>query len=54
MTKDQKALILFQLENIIDLGQDITPEKQMFLINKVKDYVESITTGKKNKDVPNA
>lgn len=47
MTKDQKALILFQLDNLIDLNADISPEKSASLIAKVRDYVEGLQTGGK-------
>jgi len=49
MTKDQKALILFQLDNLIDLNADISPEKSASLIAKVRDYVDGLQTGGKRK-----
>lgn len=47
MTKDQKALLIFQLDNIIDLGEDITPEKRTELMGKLRNYVDDLQTGKR-------
>ena len=55
MTKDQKALLLFQLDNIIDLGDAITDEKRTELTGKLRNYVEDLQTGKrKTKEQPPA
>lgn len=45
MTKDQKALILFQLDNIIDLSPDLKPEKVTELLEKVRACVDELKTG---------
>ena len=49
MTKDQKGLLIFQLDNIIDLaeGNSITPEKQLDLVRRCRTYCDTLTTGKK-------
>lgn len=49
MTKDQKSLLEFQLDNIIDLADSITPEKQIDLIKRIRAYVDTLSTGKKKK-----
>lgn len=52
MTRDQKALLLFQLDNIIDLGDAITDDKRMDLIKKVRAYVDEMHTGKRQQPSP--
>ena len=52
MTKDQKALLLFQLDNIIDLNDAITDDKRTELIGKVRTYVDELQTGKRKTPEP--
>jgi hypothetical protein len=47
MTRDQKTLILFQLDNLIELGQDLKPERMTALLGKLRTYVDELHTGKK-------
>ena len=47
VTKDQKALLLFHIDNILDLAEGITPEKRTELIQKMRDYVDDITNVRK-------
>ena len=54
MTRDQKALLLFQLDNIIDLGEGITDDTRSMLIAKVRKYVDELQTGKRKTVEPQA
>jgi hypothetical protein len=52
LTKDQKAFLMFQIDNLIDL-KDAEPSVREKLLGKMKKTVESFSTGKKAKDTDN-
>jgi hypothetical protein len=43
MTVDQKALLLMQIDLMKELDEDISPEKRLILLDKLKATVESFT-----------
>ena len=43
MNNDQKALIMFKIDNIIDLGDSIDIEKRNLKLEDLKGTIESVT-----------
>ena len=47
MTRDQKQLLLMQVDLIIELGEDISAEKREALLVKLRESIQGLNTGKR-------